>query len=148
MANWQFELELTDRARADYRQLQAVAEMQVPSLRPLPCNADPRTRSKVALLEHYLRTRTILTSLKDPRSAELDLSLMGRLSFIKYRTQLDTCVYYVRSIERLTVTVMYICDAPLDYGAIHKLVFSGNAHVLPKIGIPAPPNIGDRITIQ
>ena len=63
---------------------------------------------------------------------------MGRLFFVRYRTDVGTCIYFRRSIELTTVTVLHICESPLDYNALYKLVFSGRAHILPMIGINLP----------
>jgi hypothetical protein len=141
LAEWKFEVVLTNRAKADYQQLQTVAERSIPDLRPLPSNADSRFRNEVAVVEHYDRTRRILSSLKDPRTAQLDVRMMGRLSSWSYRTEHGTSVYFRRTAQPPTVTVAYISDAPLDYDALLKLVFSGNAHVIPAvIGVHMPPS--------
>lgn len=138
MSVWRFEVDFTDRAKADYQQLRTVAETYV-SLRPLPSNADRRQRNELNVVEYYDRARKILSSLKNPAAMQSDCNLIGRLSFLKYRSDSGTSVYYIRSRAFWTVTVIHISDVPLDYNALLKVVFSGNAHLLPALGIPVPP---------
>jgi hypothetical protein len=68
----------------------------------------------------------------------MDVSLVGRLSFMRYWTDIGTCVYFVRRSEDAAITVIHICDAPLDHDALYKLVLSGREHVLKQIGIVVP----------
>jgi hypothetical protein len=137
VAHWEFRVQLTDEADAEYQRLKRVAENQV-SLRPVPYNRDPHSQGKLALIEHYERTRRILTGLKRPATSVMDVSLVGRFSFMRYWNDIGTCVYFVRRSEDAVVTVIHICDAPLDHDALYKLVLSGKAHVLEQIGIIVP----------
>lgn len=138
MANWRYDVNMTDRARIDYLQLQMVAETYV-ALRPLPSNTDPHRKRELTVLEYYDRARKLLSSLREPLTANLDCSLLGQLSFMKYQTESDTTVYFTRSKAFWNVTVIHISETPLDYNALLKVVFSGNAHELPRLGIPTPP---------
>jgi hypothetical protein len=148
LANWQFEVLLTDRAKADYKRLRAVAEAQV-SLRPIPRNADSGLQGQLSILEHYDRTRKILKSLRDPpKPSTLERSLLGKLWYVNYRTDQGTSVYFERSVQDLTVTVVYISDSPLDYDAISRLVFSGRTHVLSMIGLDLPPDEIRPVAVQ
>ena len=81
----------------------------------------------------------MLTSLRDPRACQVDCSLVGALSFLKYRTESDTTIYFTRSKAFWNVTVIHISETSLDYNALLKVVFSGNAHILPLLGTPVPP---------
>ena len=139
--NWQFAVGLTDEAKSEYRRLQLVAESQV-SLRPLPFNRDPNSRAQLERIQHYERTRNILSGLRNPAASTLDLRLAGRLSFMRYWTEIGTCVYFIREITVAPiVTVIHICDSPLDHDALYKIVASGNTQYLDRIGLPIPPDI-------
>jgi hypothetical protein len=139
LADWKFDLLATDTAVARYESMKTIAEAVVPSFeRPLPLNSDPRLGAKLALVSHYERSRKILRSIMKPQDAPLDKNLIGVYDYVRYRTELGTCVYFARLVHPLAVLVYEISDAPLDPHAIRKLVADGNAHILARLRLPLP----------
>jgi hypothetical protein len=139
LAEWKFDLWITNEASVDYAQLKAVAEMAVSSYnRPLPLNGDSRLSARIAAIAHYERTCKILKSIKDPRDVRLDLSLLGIYHQVKYRTELGTTVYFKRLITPPAVLVYKFAEAPLDRDGLRKLILSGDAYLLPRLGLPLP----------
>jgi hypothetical protein len=133
-----FELLITDEASVVYERLRAVAENSVPCDRFLPVNGDPRLSAQIAAVQHYDRTRNILRSIVNPRDVGMDMSLLGVRSFVKYRTQGGTCVYFTR-MDSGRVMVYHFSDSPLDISALQKVIVSGLAHkILPNLGLPLP----------
>lgn len=92
----------------------------------------------MAAIGHYERTRRILRIIVDPRDAGIDLSLLGIYHFVKYRTDLGTCVYFTRIINPPTVVVYEFSESPLDYDALRKIILSGNTNILLRLGLPLP----------
>ena len=142
MANWEFERWITDTATAEYKRLQAIAEAAVSGEEgPLPLNCDPRLGSRLAVVNHYERTRNILRSIVKPQDVGLDMSLLGVFHFVKYRTELGTCVYFARIVNPPNsplVLVYGFAESPLDYDAIRKIIVSGNVQILQRLNLPLP----------
>jgi hypothetical protein len=138
LADWKFDLWITHSASRDYRQLQAVAEAAVSSECPLPLNSDARLSTKVAAVNHYERTRKLLRSIVKPQEVGLDMGLLGIYHYVRYRTELGTCIYFSRITEPPAVLVYGFSESPLDYQALRNIIVSGNADVLAKLGLPLP----------
>lgn len=147
MADWKFDLLITQAASVEYERLKMIAETAV-CLRPLPVNSDARVKASLGAVHHYERTRRILQSIRNPRDVGLDMSLLGVRYFVKYRCDLGTCVYFTRIVESLSVLVYHFSDSPLDYDALQKVIVSGNAHLLPRIGLPFPDTRPSSLTVQ
>jgi len=141
LAEWKFDLWITNGASVGYTRLKTVADAAVSSyLRPLPLNSDPRLSARIAAVSHYERTRRILKSIVEPRDVGLDMSLLGRFHYVKYRTELGTCVYFSRLTHPPAVLVYEFSESPLDYDALRKVILSGHAEIiLPRLGLPLLP---------
>ena len=124
LADWKFDLLATDTAVARYESMKTIAEAGL--------------GAKLALVSHYERSRKILRSIMKPQDAPLDKNLIGVYDYVRYRTELGTCVYFARLVHPLAVLVYEISDAPLDPHAIRKLVADGNAHILARLRLPLP----------
>jgi hypothetical protein len=149
LADWKFDLWITNRAAASYERLKAIAEAAVPDdMGPLPLNSDPKLRARLAAINHYERTRRILKSIKDPRDASLDLSLLGVFYYVKYRTELGTCVYFTRLIDPPSVLVYDFSESPLDYDVLRKIIVSGNSNILARLRLPIPELNNGSVTIH
>jgi hypothetical protein len=139
LADWEFERWITDEASATYERLRTIAEAAVScDLGPLPINSDPRVRARLAAVRHYDRARRILKSIVRPQDARLDMGLIGVYQWVRYRTELGTCVYFMRLVQPPVVLVLEFSETPLDPNAIRKLVAAGNAHILAKLRLPLP----------
>jgi hypothetical protein len=66
------------------------------------------------------------------------MSLLGIYSYVRYRTELGTCVYFTRLVDPPTVLIYGFRESPLDYDALRKLITSGNGALIPKLGLPIP----------
>lgn len=149
MADWEFERWITNEASVSYDRLRAVAEIAVSShLGPLPLNSDPRLRARLAAVRHYERTRRILHSIVRPEDVHLDMGLIGVYQWVRYRTELGTCVYFIRFVQPPAVLVLDFSDSPLDPFAIRKLVAAGNAHLLANLSLPLPGIRTQQVTIH
>jgi hypothetical protein len=138
VADWKFELWITQAATTDYKRIQDIAEAAVSGFDgPLPISSDPRLSARLAAVNHYERTRTLLRSIRNPEDAGLDRGLIGPAHFVKYRNHLGTCVYYTRIVTTPPAVLIYgFSDAPLDPHGLRKIVLSGNIGLLEKYGLP------------
>jgi hypothetical protein len=138
LAEWKFELLITQSASDEYEGLRRIAEAAVSGYDgPLPVNSDSRLQPRIAAIEHYGRVRKILKSIMRPEDVSLDMGISGPAHFVRYRTEIGTCVYYTRIVTSPPLVLVYgFCDSPLDFGAIRSLVLSGNTHLLERFGLP------------
>jgi hypothetical protein len=138
VADWKFELWITQTATEDYERLMKDAEGAVSGWDgPLPLSSDPRLRTRLAAVTHYERTRRLLKSIKNPNDVGLDRGLFGPAHFVRYRSELNTCVYFTRvATTPAMVLVCAITDSPIDPYAIRKIVRSGNIGLLEQYGLP------------
>ncbi len=139
MAQWEFELFITTTASGNYEELKKLAEAAVSGYEgPLPMNSDPRLIPRLSAINHFERTRKILRSIRNPKDVSLDMGISGPAHFVRYRAELGTCVYFTRIVTTPPVVLIYaFSDTPLDFLAIRKIVFSGNADVLTRMGLPS-----------
>lgn len=139
MTDWQFELWITQTATEDYQELQRLSRQAVLSYEgSLPVNSDPRLKLRLATANHFDNIRNLLRSIRRPEDTSLDQGISGPAHFVRYRVEGGTFVYYARIVTSPPAVLIYaLSNQPLDYGAIRKLVVSGNAHVLQKYGLPA-----------
>ena len=136
---WRFELLITDTASENYKALESIAEAAV-GLEGLPLNRDSRLLSRLIAVNHYEQTRKILRSIRDPKDVGLDQSIPGPFHFVRYRFEMGTCVYFTRIVTSPPLVLIYgFSDAPLDRYALRKIVLSGNAHLINKLGLPPFP---------
>jgi hypothetical protein len=139
LADWEFDRWITEEANAKYDRLRTIAETAVSGeFGPLPINSDPRLTTRLGAVRHYERTRKIIKSIVKPQDVRQDLGLIGIYQWVRYRTELGTCVYFMRFIEPPAVLVLDFSESPLDTNAIRKLVASGNSHILHKLRLPLP----------
>jgi hypothetical protein len=139
MADWEFELWITDGAGENYAELKGHAEAAVSCFEggPLPINRDPKLRFRLAAVDHYIRARRILQSIKRPEDVALDKGISGPAHFVRYRTELGTTVYFTRIVTSPPAVLVYaLTDSPLDCDAIRKLVLAGKGHMLEQYGLP------------
>jgi hypothetical protein len=141
LAEWKFELWITQTASAEYEELKGGAEAAVLGYEgPLPINADPRLLPRLAVVDHFERTRRLLRSIRKPEDAGLDKGLSGPLHFVRYRAESGTCVYFTRIVTTPPAVLVYaFSNSPLDRMALRRLILSGNAHLLEKLGLPPIP---------
>ena len=139
MTGWEFELFITKTAGSDYEELKKLAEAAVFGYDgPLPMNRDPRLVPRLSAINHFERTRKILRSIRNPNDVSLDIGISGPAHFVRYRTELGTCVYFTRIVTSPPAVLIYaFSDAPLDFLAIRKLVLSGNIDALTRMGLPS-----------
>jgi hypothetical protein len=104
LAQWEFELFITQTASGNYTELRKLAEAAVFGYEgPLPMNSDPRLVPRLSAINHFERTRKILRSIRNPGDVNLDIGISG----------------------------------PAHFVAIRKIVFSGDAELLTKMGLPS-----------
>ncbi len=138
MAQWQFELWITDTASENYEAWKKLADAAVCSFEgPLPMNSDSRLLPRLSAINRFERTRKMLRSIRNPEHASLDIGISGPAHFVRYRVELGTCIYFARVATTPPAVLVYaVSDAPLDPFVIRKLVLSGNAYLLEKLGLP------------
>jgi hypothetical protein len=139
LAQWEFELFITQTASGNYTELRKLAEAAVFGYEgPLPMNSDPRLVPRLSAINHFERTRKILRSIRNPDDVNLDIGISGPAHFVSYRAELGTCVYFTRIVTSPPAVLIYaFSDEPLDFLAIRKIVFSGDAELLTKMGLPS-----------
>ena|SRR5471030_1844559 len=122
------EVVLTDRARADYNGIRDASMHGI----------DSKTNQAPHL--HFHRARSILRSLKDPGSVNLDQPMINNLSWMLSRSEGSTYVYYGRNTYTSTVVVIHLCEGTTDiYMLLAEIVFSGRTEILTALGIVPPP---------
>ena len=78
---------------------------------------------------------------------DCDMSLLGVFHYVKYRTELGTCVYFSRLTNPPRVLVYEFSESPLDYDALRKVILSGNANIIRGLGLPLLPQPGNTISL-
>ena len=137
---WKFELLITDSASDDYLGLKRAAEAAVGGYGPLPLNSDPRLQPRLSTIYHFERTRKLLRSIQDPKDVSLDRGLFGELHFMRYRNELGTCIYFKRIATTPAIVLVYaLSTVPLDHMALSKLILSGKADIIERLGLPPIP---------
>jgi len=138
--DWKFELLITGSAGDDYLELKRAAEAAVGVCGSLPLNRDSRLQPRLSTIYHFERTKKLLRSIQNPQDAPLDRGLFGAFHFVRYRSELGTCVYFTRLATTPAIVLVYaLSTVPLDHMALRKLILSGHAHLIERLGLPPIP---------